>query len=97
MGKMEGPLHSQVIMASLKEKSMRFEYMIAALVQEKSQKSTRETLKNQGFLDFIAIEKPSIATLRPSSVLPDQAIMQMEVLSIGGELLQSQETLDFNL
>ena len=50
--------------------------------------------QNEGFIDFIAIDKPVIATLKPSGVLPDQAIMQMEVLSIGGEIFESTETID---
>ena len=49
--------------------------------------------QNEGFIDFIAIDKPVITTLKPSGVLPDQAIMQMEVLSIGGEIFES-ETID---
>ena len=50
--------------------------------------------QNEGFLEFIAIEKPVISTLRPSGVLPDQAIMQVEVLSIGGEIMETEETID---
>ncbi len=49
---------------------------------------------NQGFLEFIAIDKPTISALRPTGVLPDQAIMQVEVLSIGGEIHQFEETID---
>ena len=47
---------------------------------------------NEGFIDFIAIDKPVIATPKPS-YYPIRN-MQMEVLSIGGEIFESTETID---
>ena len=49
---------------------------------------------NKGFLEFLAIDKPIVATRKPTGVLPSQAIMQVEVLSIGGEVTEYEETID---
>ena len=49
---------------------------------------------NEGFLEFIAIDKPVILTHSPLGVLPDLATMQVEVLSIGGDVYEFEETID---
>ena len=41
---------------------------------------------NNGYLDFLAIEKPEIVTKSAIDVSPDGATLRLEVLSIGGEI-----------
>ena len=41
---------------------------------------------NDGFIDFLAIEKPVVETQSPIDVTPSKATMRVEVLSIGGEI-----------
>ena len=49
---------------------------------------------NDGFIEFIAIEKPTIRTLSPTDVLPTQAVLRAELLSIGGDLKTSSVSSD---
>ena len=51
---------------------------------------------NDGFLDFLAIEKPQIITQTAIDVTPTQATMRVEVQSIGGEVESIESTSDFS-
>jgi hypothetical protein len=41
---------------------------------------------NEGFLEFRAIEKPVVVSKSPIDILPTQATLRAEVISIGGEV-----------
>ncbi|MBT7650562.1 MAG: hypothetical protein HN553_06280, partial [Opitutae bacterium] len=49
---------------------------------------------NDGFLEFLAIEKAEVQTLSPVNVLPTQATIRAEVLSIGGEINLAESIVD---
>ena len=49
---------------------------------------------NQGFLEFRAIEKPVVLTKSALGVLPTQATLRAEVISIGGEITTVQTVTD---
>ena len=51
--------------------------------------------ENEGFLDFLAIEKPSIITLSAVDVMPTEATMRVEVQSIGGDIEYIDSSADF--
>ena len=52
--------------------------------------------RNDGFLDFLAIEKPQILTQTAIDVTPSQATMRVEVQSIGGEVQTVNTSSDFS-
>ena len=43
-------------------------------------------IQNEGFLDFLAIEKPSLSPSQLSMLCRREATMQVEVQSIGGDI-----------
>ncbi|MDA8823656.1 LamG domain-containing protein, partial [Opitutales bacterium] len=49
---------------------------------------------NDGFLEFLAIEKAEVQTLSPVNVLPTQATIRAEILSIGGEVNLAESIVD---
>ena len=49
---------------------------------------------NQGFLEFRAIEKPVVLTKSPIDILPTQATLRAEVVSIGGKITTTQTSVD---
>ncbi|MGY8714481.1 MAG: LamG-like jellyroll fold domain-containing protein, partial [Verrucomicrobiia bacterium] len=49
---------------------------------------------NEGFLEFRAIEKPVVLTKSPINILPTQATLRAEVVSIGGEITTTQSVVD---
>ena len=51
---------------------------------------------NDGFLDFLAIEKPQILTQTAIDVTPAQATMRVEVQSIGGDVQNINSTTDYS-
>ena len=50
--------------------------------------------ENEGFLEFLAIERPEVQTLSPIDVLPTQATLRAEISSIGGEVKLIENILD---
>ena len=51
---------------------------------------------NEGFIEFLAINKPVVLTKSPTNVLPFQATLRAEVLSNGGEVTVSQSVVDLS-
>ena len=50
--------------------------------------------QNDGFIEFLAIQKPIVQTKTPIDILPNQAILRAEVLSTGGTVTTVNSVVD---